>query len=331
MNNSWQRIENWLTTNAPDILRGLRPPASPIAIDKASIAVGIDLPTDLLEGLYHVHDGQKSNAQNLLDEWELLPLARVSTEWRMLKELRDEGDFESTKSRSSGITRQDWWHPQWIPFAANGAGDFLCTDLAPGPKGTLGQVIVFRHEDATRELVATSVKQLFADYAQALEKLAQQTAKAHSMPSSKAPAKTKAAASEIASMPSLMEWVGQSIKSAAFQQFMQHHRLQQEKTEDGLTIDNPKLGIEIACNRKGVIETIFLSLQADRPALAYIGALDKGLKPSDGPDRLIAVYGKPSRQGAGWLRFDSKQVCIHFSVNKKGIARITLMSPAVAP
>ena len=33
------------------------------------------------------------------------------------------------------------FHEQWVPFGANDWGDTLCVDLAPGPRGRVGQVI----------------------------------------------------------------------------------------------------------------------------------------------------------------------------------------------
>jgi cell wall assembly regulator SMI1 len=60
-------------------------------------------------------------------------------------------------------------HPAWIPFATNGTGDFFAVDLAPGPQGRPGQVILIgRHHDAGSIYVAESVTELLRTHVDAL-------------------------------------------------------------------------------------------------------------------------------------------------------------------
>lgn len=47
--------------------------------------------------------------------------------------------------------------PGWIPFADDGGGNLYCLDLAPGPTGTVGQVVQLSHEGPDNVLVADSL------------------------------------------------------------------------------------------------------------------------------------------------------------------------------
>ncbi len=64
------------------------------------------------------------------------------------------------------MVRTVTWHPRWIPFAEHGDGNVFAVDLAPGPRGTAGQVIEFgggQDETAPVPLVAGSVTDLSAE------------------------------------------------------------------------------------------------------------------------------------------------------------------------
>ena len=60
-------------------------------------------------------------------------------------------------------------HPAWIPFATNTTGDYLAVDMAPGPRGRPGQVILIgRHHDEGPTYVADSVTTLLRTQVEAL-------------------------------------------------------------------------------------------------------------------------------------------------------------------
>ncbi|MEI8410269.1 MULTISPECIES: SMI1/KNR4 family protein [unclassified Kribbella] len=59
-------------------------------------------------------------------------------------------------------------HLAWIPFATDGFGDYLAVDMAPGPHGRPGQVILIgRHQDEGPVYVADSVTELLRAHAEA--------------------------------------------------------------------------------------------------------------------------------------------------------------------
>jgi hypothetical protein len=68
-----------------------------------------------------------------------------------------------------GAIRRVGDHPGWIPFATDTFGDYLAVDMAPGPNGRPGQVILIgRHHDAGPIYVAESVTELIRSHADAL-------------------------------------------------------------------------------------------------------------------------------------------------------------------
>ncbi len=53
-----------------------------------------------------------------------------------------------SKSRPEGAIRIKYYHVKWLPLIHDGGNNFIGIDLAPGPNGVRGQVIVFgRDED----------------------------------------------------------------------------------------------------------------------------------------------------------------------------------------
>ncbi|KAL5121730.1 Cell wall assembly regulator [Pleosporales sp. CAS-2024a] len=53
-------------------------------------------------------------------------------------------------------------HPAWIPLARDWGGNYLATDLAPGPSGTWGQIIIYGRDYDCKYVVARSWAALLA-------------------------------------------------------------------------------------------------------------------------------------------------------------------------
>lgn len=80
--------------------------------------------------------------QRLLDEWA-----------PFVEDLR----LGDTRIAKLGI------NPGWIPFGEfNGEGTVLFYDSAPGPKGTVGQVIAFQHDPDGMYCLASSFDEFFS-------------------------------------------------------------------------------------------------------------------------------------------------------------------------
>jgi cell wall assembly regulator SMI1 len=161
----WSDIEDWLASHAPDVKADLLEGATPEAIRRAEVALGIDFPANVRAG-FAIHDGQDERYPGVLADWRPMPLEYVVQKWRMLKELLDTGEFGDADSvvDAKGPLLPQWWNPGWIPLLDNGAGDFYCVDMSPGEGGEIGQIVTFWHVDTRREVIAGSFTELMADF-----------------------------------------------------------------------------------------------------------------------------------------------------------------------
>lgn len=57
----------------------------------------------------------------------------------------------------------------WFPFAVTAGGDYYCVDMDPGPRGVVGQLFRWNHDDEHRPPFAASLEEMFVKIAEALE------------------------------------------------------------------------------------------------------------------------------------------------------------------
>lgn len=170
MEQVWQRIEAWLSANAAPIAVGLNPPASARELADTEQLLGVPFPEDV-RASYLRHDGQTFDSPWMMDGWEWLSLGRIRDEWKVWKDLLDSGDFAGIQSDADGsMVRNDWWNPAWIPLTYSGSGDHHCLDLAPGPRGTVGQIIEMWHDDGSRPVLSDCFRTWLTNFAEALER-----------------------------------------------------------------------------------------------------------------------------------------------------------------
>jgi len=168
MRATWDRIERWLRTHAPQVHESLRPGATDEQLDEAERRLGIILPEPVRQS-YRIHDGQESDGPALIDAWEFLSLERIVDEWKVWKQLLDGGEFSRSRSQPDPGIRTDWWSPRWIPLTYSGSGDHHCLDLDPAPGGAVGQVLLMWHDMAERPLLAPSFEAWLGRFTDALE------------------------------------------------------------------------------------------------------------------------------------------------------------------
>ena len=144
----------------------LRPPATEDEIAAAEAELGLAFPADL-RALYGLLDGEY-NSYGLFGGPTFLALVDVVSQWKYFCE--PDEDPPSThdvgiEAHPPGTVRPVTWHPRWIPFGNRNDGNFFGVDLAPGPNGTVGQVIEFGvdYDDGPVTFVADSVTDLLAD------------------------------------------------------------------------------------------------------------------------------------------------------------------------
>lgn len=147
----------------------LSPPLSPSFRQEVLDDAGVRLPRDL-DALYAVADGGI-----LLHGFQWFGLERLAElcdpdeRWWVMRGWQRYvyNSFVNDFGPPAAIRRLSD-HLAWIPFAADGFGDYLAVDMAPGPRGRPGQVILIgRHQEDGPVYVADSVTELLRAHAEA--------------------------------------------------------------------------------------------------------------------------------------------------------------------
>ena len=68
-------------------------------------------------------------------------------------------------SQPPNAVQRAYAHPSWIPIARDWGGNHLAVDLAPGPMGKWGQIIIFGRDYDTKYVVARSWSSFLASFA----------------------------------------------------------------------------------------------------------------------------------------------------------------------
>jgi len=169
----WQRIEAWGRAAGAGSLR-LRPPALEDEIRRAEEVMGLVFPEDLRASLL-CHDGEEPDPDF---EWlpgcaPLQPLQALVARWteaRGWAEADPNADPDEGESED-GRHRLCLWHPRRIPIAGSPFwdGDNTYVDLAPGSRGTEGQILTFTSE-CDLEVLGPSFRATLEKYVCLLER-----------------------------------------------------------------------------------------------------------------------------------------------------------------
>jgi cell wall assembly regulator SMI1 len=152
---AWQRIEKWLTANAPVSHDSLRPPASSASIDAAQRRMSVAFPDDLVASLRR-HDG--GNRFSLPPFFAPQSADQIYRDWQVNCKVL---------AAAAGVWAEPWWHPDFVPFAEAGDGGSLVVDQRPGSHGRVGE---FYPEDGTNfERWPASIAELLERTATSLE------------------------------------------------------------------------------------------------------------------------------------------------------------------
>lgn len=163
----WQRLTRWAAACPLDIT--FNPGATEAAIAAAEATLGVVFPADLREYLA-LADGERWNSDGFIGDWQLLELKFIVDVTQRMRALVDDGSFDDNTNDETPAIKGLWWNSQWIPIVTSGSGHYFCVDLDPGPEGTVGQVILFLHDDADRFLIAPGLRAWFARLAEDFER-----------------------------------------------------------------------------------------------------------------------------------------------------------------
>jgi cell wall assembly regulator SMI1 len=175
---SWVRIHKALSAGETDHLQSLEKPIQPEALAKLEATLGVALPAEFKESL-SIHDGQKSGVQigafpgfyydDSGGSYYLMDCKAVARDWKSLRAVKKAGDFDDLSAEVDRGVAPSWWDESWIPFAANGGGDYFCIDLKPARGGAVGQIVSFESNAGRRRVMAKSFSVWLSRQADAFE------------------------------------------------------------------------------------------------------------------------------------------------------------------
>lgn len=205
----WSRIESWLEEEYPELEDNLNDGVTSADLNEFENDLGCGSLSVEFRQFYKKHDGQFRGGKptGLLMGMPLLDLESILEEhsiWAKVAERidkqqhlvqrlqRSEADLEATSSSnaaeahsanqqqlSSFVANQRsipanaiqtvYSHRSWVPITKDNCGNQIAIDLAPGPAGTYGQVILFGRDYDTKVVVASSFHELIFTFVNDLE------------------------------------------------------------------------------------------------------------------------------------------------------------------
>lgn len=176
---AWSRIIDWYRSNQPDAVANLRAGATTDAISAAESTMGVRFPEDL-KALYGLADGSETDYPGQFDDghW-FMPLAQATQHYETMIEFVDEQpvdafDFWRSQIEDNiisvrGSVKPNVFARQWIPLTTSEGSVHRYIDLDPAPGGKVGQVIEVYPEACSHQVLADSLGDYLAQFADKLE------------------------------------------------------------------------------------------------------------------------------------------------------------------
>jgi cell wall assembly regulator SMI1 len=192
---SWKKIDRWAEKNYEELYDQLGGGCTQNDINELEHELDCSLPQDVRDSLT-IHDGQERGGRptGIIFGCMLLDCEEIVQEWKNWKLVNEEylsgqtqpqpqypikglNTASSSTSRQSQNTTNPQWrqelldrqdsqppkaiqkaysHPGWIPLARDWGGNNIGVDLAPGPMGKWGQVILFGRDYDCKCVIARS-------------------------------------------------------------------------------------------------------------------------------------------------------------------------------
>lgn len=188
---SWSKIERWLEDNYEELFDNICEGCTQNDINELEHDLDCSLPLEVRESLM-VHDGQERGGMptGMIFGCMLLDCEEIVEEWKNWRTVNEEffngstipggpGPSKSSASASSagpqnsnsmwrqdiqerqdsqptGAVQKAYSHPGWIPVARDWGGNYIAVDLAPGPAGKWGQVIIYGRDYDCKYVIARS-------------------------------------------------------------------------------------------------------------------------------------------------------------------------------
>ncbi|WEW56497.1 Cell wall assembly regulator [Emydomyces testavorans] len=195
VSHSWKKIDKWCEKNYEELFDQMCEGCTQNDVNELEHELDCSLPLEVRESLM-IHDGQERGGlpTGILFGCMLLDCEEIVQEWKNWRTVNEEflststisgpqlplkaygGASASTSTvpqsqpnslwRQELLDRQDsqppraiqkaYAHPSWIPLARDWGGNNIAIDLAPGPAGKWGQVIIFGRDYDCKYVIARS-------------------------------------------------------------------------------------------------------------------------------------------------------------------------------
>jgi cell wall assembly regulator SMI1 len=187
---SWMKIDRWVEKNYEELYDNLCEGCTQNDINELEHELDCSLPLEVRESL-QLHDGQERGGlpTGIIFGCMLLDCEEIVQEWKNWRTVNEEflsasatmqppkafaGSSSAASSQQASnplwkqelFDRQDsqppraiqkaYAHPGWIPLARDWGGNNIAIDLAPGPAGKWGQVIIFGRDYDCKYVIARS-------------------------------------------------------------------------------------------------------------------------------------------------------------------------------
>ncbi|EXJ83836.1 hypothetical protein A1O1_07463 [Capronia coronata CBS 617.96] len=189
---SWKKIDRWAEKHFPELWDQLGEGCTQNDINELEHELDMSLPQDVRDSL-SIHDGQERGGRptGIIFGCMLLDCEEIVQEWKNWKVVNEEylsGARKPSSYNSKGLskgassssqaqngnrfwreelldkqesqppkaTQKAYAHPSWISLARDWGGNNIAVDLAPGPTGRWGQVIIFGRDYDCKYVVARS-------------------------------------------------------------------------------------------------------------------------------------------------------------------------------
>lgn len=193
---SWKRIDAWAEENYPELFDQLCEGATYNDLNDLEHQLDCSIPQDVRDSwMFHDGQERGGNPTGIIFGSMLLDCEEIVQEWDNWRKVNHQylletavakpatpskafgGSGEASSSKQAGganpgmwrqdlISRQDcvppnsvqkaYAHAGWIPLVRDWGGNNLAVDLAPGPAGHWGQIILFGRDYDTKYVVARS-------------------------------------------------------------------------------------------------------------------------------------------------------------------------------
>ena len=195
VSHSWKKIDSWTEGHYEELFDQLSEGCTQNDVNELEHELDCSLPLEVRESL-QVHDGQERGGMptGIIFGSMLLDCEEIVQEWKNWKTVNEEflsgsnyrqpqapikafGGSSSSAAvppaqaqnplwKQELLDRQDsqppraiqsaYAHPAWIPLVRDWGGNNIAVDLAPGPMGKWGQVIIFGRDYDCKYVVARS-------------------------------------------------------------------------------------------------------------------------------------------------------------------------------